>query len=53
MKRTGEIQAYVVERSPKYSIKAVVSIWVNCPAILVVIGDGLHRKGKARKIING
>jgi len=26
------IQAYGIKRSPKYSIKAVVLIWVNCPA---------------------
>jgi len=53
----GNTQAYGVKRSPKYSIKAVVLIWVNCPAQrkfpCVIIGDGSHRKGKARKIMNG
>ena len=28
----GNTQAYGAKRSPKYGIKAVVSIWVNCPA---------------------
>jgi hypothetical protein len=28
----GNTQACGVQRSPKYSIKAVVLIWVNCPA---------------------
>ena len=32
-KRTAEMQAHGAERSPKYSIKAVVSIQANCPAI--------------------
>ncbi len=31
-KRTAEMQAHGVEGSPKYSIKAVVSIQANCPA---------------------
>ena len=28
----GNTQTCGVQRSPKYSIKAVVLIWVNCPA---------------------
>jgi len=31
-KRTAEMQAHGVERSPKCSIKAVVSRQANCPA---------------------
>ena len=31
-KRTAEMQARGVKESPKYSIKAVVSIQANCPA---------------------
>ena len=31
-KRTAEMQAHGVEKGPKYSIKAVVSIQANCPA---------------------
>jgi hypothetical protein len=49
----GNTQACGVQGSPKYSIKAVVLIWVNCPALLVIIGDGPHQKGKVRKMMNG
>jgi hypothetical protein len=55
---SGNTWVYGAEGCPKYSIKADVSIKVNDPAVwiylhIVIIGDCLHRKGKARKIMYG